>query len=431
VTPLTRRTLLAHRVAVRAVRPLLRPKPVRTTGRSRVTIVMTDASRMSGVVRSVFNLASYLATDHDVEILTVFRLRPKAFFGAPPGVRVTVADDSRTRLRGWRRWVRDALMRFRGRLVHPADRAAEDTTLWTDLLLVRRLRGVRSGVVITTRPSLHVLGAQLVRPGVAVVGQEHVHLGARGPALQPALRRSCRALDAMVVLTDADRRAYEEMLGGATPVARIPNAAPELEGPVSDGSRPVVLAAGRLSPQKGFDLLIAAFARVAREEPDWTLQICGAGRDGPALRRLVDELAVSSHVSLRGNVRDIAGAMEQASIHVLSSRWEGLPMVVIEAMSKGLPVVAFDCPTGPAEIVEHGTTGLLVPPEDVDALAESILELIRDEPMRRRLGAAGAERARDFALSRIGPLWDELLESLGSPPTTRGSPPDGAVYPGP
>lgn len=108
----------------------------------------------------------------------------------------------------------------------------------------------------------------------------------------------------------------------------------------------------------------------------------------------------------------MAARMEQASIFVLSSRWEGFPMVLLEAMTKGLPVVSFDCPMGPADIVEDGRTGFLVPDGDVGALAASILELVRDEPKRRRFGAAAAERAQAFTLPRIGPRWEELLADL-------------------
>jgi glycosyltransferase involved in cell wall biosynthesis len=104
--------------------------------------------------------------------------------------------------------------------------------------------------------------------------------------------------------------------------------------------------------------------------------------------------------------------MRQASLFVLSSRWEGYPMVLIEAMAAGLPVVSYDCPTGPADIVTHGESGLIVPEGDVEALAEAMLELIRDDARRRQFGAAAAERAREFSRQHVGPRWDALLADL-------------------
>jgi len=169
--------------------------------------------------------------------------------------------------------------------VHPADSRAAKTTLWTDLLLVRRLRRIRSGVVIGTGPALNALAAQLARPGVATIGQEHMHLGYRGPHKRAIVRRSYRALDAVVVLTETDRRAYEEALVGAARVVAIPNPVPELPGRRSEVSRPVVLGAGRLTRQKGFGRLIRAFGRVAPEAPGWTLRICGKGGKRDSLER--------------------------------------------------------------------------------------------------------------------------------------------------
>jgi glycosyltransferase involved in cell wall biosynthesis len=121
---------------------------------------------------------------------------------------------------------------------------------------------------------------------------------------------------------------------------------------------------------------------------------------------------MEGNIALLGNVRNMADQFEQASIFVLSSRREGFPMVLIEAMSKGLPVVSFDVPTGPAELVEDGVTGFLLPKGDVDAMAEAMLELIRDEPKRRRFGAAAAERAQEYTIATVGQQWDDLLADL-------------------
>jgi glycosyltransferase involved in cell wall biosynthesis len=104
--------------------------------------------------------------------------------------------------------------------------------------------------------------------------------------------------------------------------------------------------------------------------------------------------------------------MAQASLYVLSSRFEGLPMVMIEAMSLGLPVVSFDCPTGPREVIRNGRSGVLVPDGDVDALAKAMLAVIEDPEHRRALGAGASARAKDFGLDSIGPRWEALIAEL-------------------
>jgi glycosyltransferase involved in cell wall biosynthesis len=409
----TRRDLLLHRLALAIARPLIRPRTIPSAGRPRVTFLVMTAYGMSGIVRAVFTLAGHLAERNDVEVVSVRRTRDEPFFPVPPGVRLTALDDPpASSVRGPRGYVRAILRHFRTRLVHPGDIAARKTTLWTDLLLVRRLRRMRTGAVICTRPSLNILGAHLVRPGLVVVGQEQMNLARRSPEKQAAIRRSHRALDAVAVLTKSDRCQYLAALGEDARIVVIPNPVPALGGQRSDVSRPVVLAVGRLTPQKGFDRLIRAFAEVARQEPRWTLSICGRGYEHDALQALIVEAGMADNVTLRGAVQDIGREMEQASLFAMSSRWEGFPLVLVEAMSKGLPVVAFDCPTGPADIVEHGRTGILVPNGDRKAFAQAMLELMRDEEKRRRFGAAAAERAEQFGIARVGAQWDELLAEL-------------------
>jgi glycosyltransferase involved in cell wall biosynthesis len=392
---------------------LIRPRTTRSASPPKVTFLVMSAYGMNGIARTVLSLAGHLAARHDVEVVTVLRRDSMPFFPFPPGVRVTTLDDQRRRdASGSRRLIRNALRKFDSRLIHPADSSARRQTLWTDLLLLRRLRRVRTGVVVCTRPSLNILGAQLVRPGLAVVGQEHMHLSRHSATQRAAIHRSYRALDAVVVLTETDRHQYEAALEGATRIDCIPNGVPEIGGPPSDVSRPTVLAAGRLTWQKGFDRLIRAFAQVARQEPAWTLNIFGRGPLRDKLNAEILKRGVADNVELHRPVRGLAWEMEQASIFVLSSRWEGFPMILIEAMSKGLPVVAFDCPTGPAEVIEHGRSGFLVPNGDRRAFVDAILELIRDEEKRRRFSAAAIERAARFSLSRTGALWEALLADL-------------------
>jgi glycosyltransferase involved in cell wall biosynthesis len=422
-SPTPRRTLAARikRLPFRVVRSTLlraaRARPRAGADDRRVVILLISAWGMGGTIRAALNLAGHLAAQgRDVEIISWYRRRDRSFFGEfPPGVRVTALEDQRPGARyGVLVRLARRLLRTRSSvLLHPADRLYEEGNLWTDVQLVRRLRR-SSGVLIGTRPSLNLLIGEISPPGFITIGEEQMHLAHHARTLRRAMPHHYPKLDAFAVLTQRDVEEYGALLDGQAKIVRIPNTVRDMGGSRADLAQKTVLAAGRLRMQKGFDFLIPAFAQVASEHPDWRLRICGSGRLRGRLQAQIDELGVADVVALEGPSERLGDEMEQASIFALSSRFEGFPLILLEAMSKGMGVVAFDCPTGPADIIDDHRNGILVPPQDVDAFAQGLRELMGDEELRRRCGAAAVETAAAYTMDAIGPQWDELLERLRS-----------------
>ncbi len=385
--------------------------------------LLRTADAPGGVARSVLVLAGQLALSHDVEVVSLFRRRNVPTYPVPEGVRLTYLQDHRRSATGVqrnggrvRRMLTRPLRNRPSRLVHPADTLYPHCTLLTDLALLRALRSMRSGVLITTRPSLLSLAARVAPRRLALVGQEHMNAQTRPAPLRRLVYRAGSRAKALVVLTERDREDWSVALRGrALPVQVIPNPVPWAVGHDGRERRPVVVAAGRLARQKGFDRLVEAYADVATRHPDWRLHIYGEGDARAELEQLIVQRGLTSVVELKGWTDDMAEVMADASVLALTSRFEGLPMIVLEAFGRGLPVVAYDCPRGPRELVEDGVNGFLVDDDDQAAYTEALSRVLADDALRSRLSRGALESAGTYSLPAVGARWRGLLEQVTAP----------------
>jgi glycosyltransferase involved in cell wall biosynthesis len=188
--------------------------------------------------------------------------------------------------------------------------------------------------------------------------------------------------------------------------------------PDSVGSpfRKRLLAVGRLDYQKGFELLIEAFARLAADARDWELVIVGQGPLREALGERLEELGIGDAAYLAGEVGNLDDWYRDADLFALSSRFEGFPNALLEAMAHGLPAVSFDCDTGPRDIIRPGVDGLLVAPGDVGALEAALRRLMGDAALREQFGKRATDVRDRFAMERVAELWEDLFhrEEVGS-----------------
>jgi glycosyltransferase involved in cell wall biosynthesis len=175
-------------------------------------------------------------------------------------------------------------------------------------------------------------------------------------------------------------------------------------------ARRVVLAVGRLGEEKAFAGLIDAFARLAVRFPEWDLVILGEGGERAALEDQVAESGLAGRVLLPGRVGNLAVWYRRTALYVMSSRFEGFPNTLLEAMAHGLPAVSFDCETGPADIIREGVDGHLVPPADGEAgLAWGMAAMMQDDEQRQRMGKAAVTVQARFSPERVMAEWDDVL----------------------
>jgi len=216
-----------------------------------------------------------------------------------------------------------------------------------------------------------------------------------------------KQLERFIVLTEEDEQNWPELSNKAV----IPNFITEYHGDTALLESKHVIAVGRYSPEKGFDLLMDAWAIVTLKHPDWKLNIYGTG-DYKTFQNMAIEKGVSQSLTCHPPTSTIYNEYYRSSIFVLSSRHEGFGLVILEAMSVGLPVVAFACPSGPKALISNNSDGILVENGNTKELADKICYLIENPDIRKKMGRNAIIKSNEYPKDKIMQKWVDLFESL-------------------
>lgn len=282
--------------------------------------------------------------------------------------------------------------------------------------IVYRLRKLLLEESIDTLIVVESMSVLFTLPAVVGLSIKHIcwehfnfnsDLGKKGRKI--ARQLAARYCDNIVTLTDRDKKYWLEGTRHKNQITAIPNPSPfPVQGNTYNVYSKIVLAVGRLAKQKGFDYLLQAWLQVTQSAPDWQLIIVGEGEERESLSQFVADNNLADTVELVGNTDNVQKYYEQAAIFCLSSRFEGFPMVLLETLSFGLPVVSFDCDTGPAEVLD-GTDSILVSVNDTTQLASSLVALMNDDDKRKEISRKSKDKAKLYQLASIINQWFYLL----------------------
>ncbi|WP_079042301.1 glycosyltransferase [Streptomyces aureus] len=246
---------------------------------------------------------------------------------------------------------------------------------------------------------------------LVVIGMSHESYAASaGSSRLGRVKRYYKDVDRLLVLTPGD--ADQWIRAGMDNIGHMPNALPFMPDTPAPRTEKVVACIGRLSHEKGVDMLLDSWAEIASHHPDWKLRIYGAGDEEDALRQRTTFLGLDESVEWMGRTNDVLGALSQASVFAQASRAEGFPITLLEAMAAGVPCAAFDCAPGVREIIRDGEDGLLARLGNTMELGGHISALITDKELRDRMGDAAFENVKRYAADEITDRWEALFAFL-------------------
>lgn len=233
--------------------------------------------------------------------------------------------------------------------------------------------------------------------------------GIRSLRYRRRFEKAIVAMDAFVVLTKEDQKAWQEILPSTL---QIYNPCPETSGGTAPLKAKRCLAIGRLEDQKNYPDMIRAWAEVNRRHPEWSLDIFGSGCQAELIGKLIRKAGLEDKVRLMGTTQDIPRELLTHSCLLLTSRYEGFGLVLVEAAAHGVPAVSYRCQSGPSEIIADGVSGFLVEPGDITGFADRICRIIEDDALRESMGAKGREMAERFRIETVMEEWERLFRTL-------------------
>lgn len=355
----------------------------------KILYLVEDFSENGGVERIVSQKASILSTEygHDVSIMSVYRDERPILYPIDKSVRMIQLDVP-------------FADKKHGRTLTLLSRTV--TLLLAARRMNRKVAEIRPDIIFFTT-TLGGLLLPLCRTKAVRIYESH--LARCFTPYRQLFRFMERRADMVVCLTEGDAREYRH----ARRVAVIPNFIHKPGRYAEDYNRKRAIAVGRLERQKGFDMLINMWTSIAKEHPDWQLDIYGEGSEHAALQRQIDSLGLGGCITLRGRSNDMANVYPEYSLHLMPSRYEGQPITLIEAQAAGLPSVLFNFKYGASDVIKDGVNGIMIDEGDTEAFIQAATEMMSSASMRREYGESAQVMAHAYFKDNIIGKWTDII----------------------
>lgn len=373
----------------------------------KIVYSIASIGRSGGTERVICTKANYLADVLDYEIHIIVLRQEETFFRFSPKIQIHALGIDEIQYKGWMIFGNHSKTEYQQKLFQKLEDIKPDITISVFGLDAEFLYKAKDGSKKVlefhfTKNYLKYLGDSLPNDKYRLLRKLWMKFLLKKESYYAS------KYEHVVLLTERDKKLW----GGIDKFTVIPNPLSFLPKQIASLDNKQVIAVGSFIPQKGFDLLIDAFAIIAKNFPDWRLMIYGDGQDYPILVNKINSLSLQSQVFINSPQKNIAEKFLESSIFAFSSRYEGFGLVLTEAMACGLPCVSFDCECGPDEIIEPNVTGILVPPCNVAFFADALKELITEELLRKQMGNNAVESVVRFYPENIMPQWITFFNQL-------------------
>ena len=357
-----------------------------------------------GIENAVTTLANNLSSKYDVEILSVYRLYNEPAYPLNENVKVNYISNIKPNKKEMVYYLKkkNFSMFFKG--LSQSIKTGYVKYIKTAFYL----RKLKSDVIITTRDVHNFLVSYFAPKSAKKIGWEHSHHNDNKRYIKK-LVNSCKHMDNLVLVSNDLAEFYKKYLGNK--VIFIPNCIDSEHKDVSKLTEKSLIAIGRLSKEKGFDDLLKLYKKIANKYPDWKLNIIGDGMQKNYLLDLAKELKLGEKVVFHGfqNKEYINSMLKESSIYLMTSHTECFPIVLLEAMSYGIPCLSYTSAQGANEIIKDDVTGYLIDNRDENIMIEKIESLINDEKLRKKLGKSAREESKNYSGEVILDKWTKLI----------------------